>query len=136
LAQALVLLPLTALGLWLLGFRRCQAVLARWSPLGRVDRGDEAARLERGRAAARLVDAAARRGVYHATCLPRSLVLWWLLRRRGIDADLRIGVCKEGGEFQAHAWVEYGGVAFNEGAVVSERYASFERVITPVVART
>jgi hypothetical protein len=134
-AQALVLLPLTALALWLLGLRRWQAALARWAPPGTAAGGDEAARVEQGRAAARLVDAAARRGVYRATCLPRSLVLWCLLRRRGIDADLRIGVRKEDGQFQAHAWVEYRGVALNDGAVVSEHYAPFERAIAPVVAR-
>jgi hypothetical protein len=133
LAQALVLLPLTALALWLVGFRRWQAALARWAPLGTPPGGDE---VERGRAAARLVDAAARRGVYRATCLPRSLVLWCLLRRRGIDADLRIGVRKEAGEFQAHAWVEYRGAVLNDAAAVPEQYASFERAIVPDVARS
>jgi hypothetical protein len=135
LAQALFLLPLTALALWLLGLRRWQAALARWSPVGPPDCGDEADRVERGGAAARLVDAAARRGVYRATCLPRSLVLWWLLRRRGIDADLRIGVRKEAGQLQGHAWVEYRGAVLNDGAVVSGRYAPFERAIAPVGTR-
>ncbi len=135
LAAALVMLPLTALALRLLGLRRWQAALARFAAVRGGPAADDAVVIGRGRAAARLVDAAARRGAYRATCLPRSLVLWWLLRRRGIAADLRIGVRKLAGEFQAHAWVEYRGVALNDGDDVSERYARFDRTITPVVVR-
>jgi hypothetical protein len=135
LAQALALLPLTALALWAVGFRRWQALLDRLSPAGAAAEGDEAALVRQGRAAARLVDAAARRGAYRATCLPRSLVLWWLLRRRGIAADLRIGVRKEAAEFQAHAWVEYRGTVLNDGTDVSERFARFDRAIVPAIVR-
>ena len=42
-------------------------------------------------------------------CLVRSLVLSRLLARRGIPASLVIGV-KLDPEFEAHAWVESGGV--------------------------
>ncbi len=52
---------------------------------------------------------AASHGPYRATCLRQSLALWLLLRRRGIPAELRIGVRKEGGDLQAHAWVEHQG---------------------------
>ncbi len=136
LAQSLILLPLTAVALRVVGFRRWQALLARLAPVATPPEADEADRIGQGRAAARLVDAAARRGAYRATCLPRSLVLWWLLRRRGIDAELRIGVRKEAGQFQAHAWVEYRGAALNDGTDVAERFARFDRAITPAVART
>lgn len=40
-------------------------------------------------------------------CLMRSLVLISLLSRRGIAADLVIGVRTDRGEFRAHAWVEH-----------------------------
>jgi Transglutaminase-like superfamily len=43
-------------------------------------------------------------------CLMQSLVLTALLARRGIDTKLLIGV-NQGGEFEAHAWVEYCGRA-------------------------
>jgi hypothetical protein len=135
LAQALVLLPLTALALWVVGFRRWQSALARLTPRGTGPKGDEAVLIAEGRAAARLVDAAARHGPYRATCLRRSLVLWWLLRRRGTACDLRIGVRKEAGQLQAHAWVEYRGVVLNDWADVSGRYASFNRAIIAVVVR-
>jgi hypothetical protein len=132
LAQALAMLPLTALALWAVGFRRWQALLARLAPVGAAAVGDEAALVRQGRAAARLVEAAARRGPYRATCLPRSVTLWWLLRRRGIDSDLRIGVRKEAGKFEAHAWVELRGLVLNDDEEVRERFAAFDRVIVPV----
>jgi hypothetical protein len=80
---------------------------------------------------ARLVDAAARRGPYSATCLPRSLTLWWLLRRRGIDSYLRIGVRKAAGRIEAHAWVELRGLVLNDQGDVSQRFAPFDRPIAP-----
>jgi hypothetical protein len=132
LVQAQALLPLTALALRLVGFRRCQAVLARLAPAAAAPAGaDEVAVLGQARATARLVEAAARRGPYRATCLPRSLALWCLLRRRGIDGELRIGVRKEAGRVQAHAWVEWRGVVLNDGDAVRERFAAFDRAILP-----
>lgn len=47
-----------------------------------------------------------------ALCLEQSLTLWLLLRRRGIDADLRLGV--QPYPFGAHAWVEHRGEPVNE----------------------
>jgi hypothetical protein len=43
------------------------------------------------------------------TCLKRSLILFRLLRRRGIPAELRLGVRTVEGTFSAHAWIECGG---------------------------
>lgn len=43
-------------------------------------------------------------------CLMTSLTLLALMKRRGIEADLVIGVL-ESGEFEGHAWVEYQGHA-------------------------
>jgi hypothetical protein len=41
-----------------------------------------------------------------AECLEQALALYALLRRRGIAAQLRLGVRPH--RFAAHAWVEYG----------------------------
>jgi hypothetical protein len=49
-----------------------------------------------------------------ALCLEQSLALTWLLRRRGVPAELRIGVQPR--PFYAHAWVEVGGAPLNEPA--------------------
>ena len=47
-----------------------------------------------------------------ALCLEQSLVLFVLLRRRGVPVDLRIGV--QPFPFVAHAWVEWHGLPINE----------------------
>jgi len=39
------------------------------------------------------------------TCLKKSLILLRILARRGIRAELRLGVRKIHEEFSAHAWV-------------------------------
>lgn len=46
-------------------------------------------------------------------CLSESLTTWWLLRRRGVDAQLWLGVRKVDQHLAGHAWVE------NQGQVVS-----------------
>ena len=128
LVQALFLLPFTALALWVVGFRRWQALLTRLAPIGYVRASrDGAALIREGRQLARLVDVAARHGLYSATCLPRSLALWWLLRRRGIDSYVCIGVRKEVDRIEAHAWVELQGCALNDDTDVRVRFAAFDR---------
>jgi len=46
--------------------------------------------------------------------MAESLTLWWLLARRGIKAEFRIGVRTLTGVFESHAWVEYDGHVLNE----------------------
>lgn len=48
------------------------------------------------------------RGPFPDTCLRRALVLGWVLRAR--RPRLLVGVRREGGELQAHAWVVVDGV--------------------------
>lgn len=126
LARACALLVLTAAALRLLGFRRWQATLARWLPLGR---SRDASAPE----TARLVAGAARRLAGADSCLPEALVLWALLRRHGIDADLRLGVRKRDGRLEAHAWVERGGRALHDAGAAA--FAPFEQVIVPPGSR-
>jgi hypothetical protein len=133
LALALAMLPLTALGLWAMGLRRWLALFTRLGPRdGGPASRDEATMVGEGRAAAWLVEAAARHGPYRATCLPRSLTLWWLLRRRGIASDLHIGVRKNAGRFEAHAWVELRGRVLSDDHGVRERFTAFDCPIQPV----
>jgi hypothetical protein len=49
-----------------------------------------------------------------AVCLEQSLALYVLLRRRGVPAELRLGVTPS--PFHAHAWVEVDGAPVNEDA--------------------
>jgi hypothetical protein len=65
--------------------------------------------------------------LFHPTCLHRSLTLWWLLRRQGVASELRIGVRKEQGRFEAHAWVERAGVALNDRADIGQDFHRLRR---------
>jgi Transglutaminase-like superfamily len=136
LLQSLALLPLTSLALWLLGFQRLRATLTRLAPVGHASNRGDVELIRRARETARMVGTAARRGPYHATCLPRSLTLWWLLRSRRIDSDLCIGVRKDKGQFEAHAWVELRGLVLNDGSDVRERFMAFNRAILPAGGNT
>ena len=73
---------------------------------------------------ARRIELIADRLPRRARCLSRSIVLRAALRRRGIDAELRIGVRKET-QFEAHAWVEVDGIPAGEPEDVRVMYATF-----------
>jgi hypothetical protein len=107
--RALLLLPAVALALRLVGLRRCQGMLARFSPPRPAPADGPPAE-----DIARLVAIAARYAPGRANCLHRSLVLWWSLRRLGRPGELRIGVRKCDGRLEAHAWVEQGGQTFDD----------------------
>jgi hypothetical protein len=49
----------------------------------------------------------ASRWVPKATCLTKAVALHILLRRAGLQSRIRIGVAKDAGNFEAHAWVEH-----------------------------
>jgi hypothetical protein len=55
-----------------------------------------------------------------AVCLEQSLALYVLLRRRGVPAELRLGVTPS--PFYAHAWVEVDGAPVNEDAETIARF--------------
>jgi hypothetical protein len=59
------------------------------------------------------------------------MVLQALLRRQGIDSGLHLGVRKDSGPFEAHAWVEIDGVVVNDSEDVRIRYAAFANPISP-----
>jgi hypothetical protein len=70
--------------------------------------------------------------IFPASCLVESLTLWWLLRRRRIPADLRIGVRTLTGAFESHAWVELSGVVLNDIEQVGAIYSEVD--LTPLLA--
>jgi hypothetical protein len=132
LIQALLLLSVTAQVLRWVGVRRWQSVLARLARGECVAGGDgNAAMVQQAGRTARMVRVAAGHVPGGATCLYRSLTLWWLLRRQGLDCDLRIGVARGRGPFTAHAWVEYQGRVLGDSEDVHHRYAAFDRAIGP-----
>lgn len=109
---SLFLLPTLALAMNRVGFKRLRGWLeARTSPEFVTPTPETT---ERARQIAKMVNLAARLSPYKANCLKRSLALWWLLRRRHIDSELKIGVRKGKNGLEAHAWVEIGGVILND----------------------
>ena len=76
-------------------------------------------------ALAEAVNIAARHTPFHATCLTRSLLACWLLRRRGVFSELRIGVNLSSGTLKAHAWVEYAGQPVNDRADIADEFRPF-----------
>lgn len=61
-----------------------------------------------------------------ALCLEQSVAAMFLLRRRGVDARVRLGV--QHYPFAAHAWVEIDGVAVTETEEVVSRFVRLPEV--------
>ena len=84
-------------------------------PMRRVRAGLGLVRRVRGRDGlsarrlGQLVEAAGA-AVPGAHCLQTSLVGETMLRRRGLDATLHLGVRRRGSGLESHAWLEAGGV--------------------------
>jgi hypothetical protein len=128
LARAWVALPAVWFGLRLFPLRRL--LRARWRPTAPTPASDDAVA---ARASARLVAAASRFSPFPSSCLSRSIVLWRLLQRRGVPAEIRIGVRPGGNPLAAHAWVEVDGEPVNDTADVAERHAVFDEELTAKV---
>lgn len=124
LAQAVVLLPVAALGVKLAGLRRMQAWLA-------LPRRGGTSRPLQAAMVARMVSIAQRHGPYRARCLATAVTLQSLLGRIGIATELRLGVRKCPGGLEAHAWIEHDGVALMERGDARDRFEAFDKPISP-----
>lgn len=131
LLAAMAWLPLSGLVLRAFGLRRLQAWLRRCAAPsdGRLSR-DEINRV------AALVELAAARNPFPSTCLTRSLLLLWMLRRRGVASELRIGVRLSAGILNAHAWIEWRGMPINDRSNVGEQFAAFARFPPPAALQS
>lgn len=126
--RALVMLPLVGLSLKFRGFDATRSTLRKM--VSGVKQRTASDSLNKQMAlTARMVNAADRHGLVHPSCLVKSLTLWWLVGRQGIASELRVGVRKEGGNFEAHAWVEREGIAVNEPEERHHHYAAFDAAL-------
>jgi hypothetical protein len=129
---SLLMLPAIQIALRCRGFGWTAHVLA-----ARSDVTLRAADISEATAAAHAVSIVAGRPVVGARCLGRSLLLWFLLRRRGVDAILAVGALPAAqGDLDAHAWVEVDGRPVNDAADVRERYGNFGVELPRLQART
>ena len=110
--QAFLVFVVLDVGFRLFGFARVYRLVERWGRSTAAPAGppDPARVVDRTRRALRTATRYYwRRGL---DCLPRSLTLYLLLRRRGVPAALRIGVKRY--PFGAHAWVECRGEVLDD----------------------
>ena len=110
LVAAACLLPLARLGVMHCRYSRVRRVAAALCPLRHQGPPAEEA-LSAAQCLRHDVAVAAIRGRSGATCLPQALVTWALLRRRGIDSEICLGARVVDTKFEAHAWVEVGGLS-------------------------
>lgn len=119
----LILLPMISAMLRVFGFHRSHGWLQRASqPKLFIDA--DTTTLQLAERLARLADIAGQRGLVKATCLRQAMLLQWLLRRRQLDANLKIGTRLRDGEFDAHAWVELQGIALGQTEI---NHQAFDR---------
>jgi Transglutaminase-like superfamily len=117
---AAILLPFLAAALRVAGFARVR----RWLVPSTIHR--RAPSDVEPQTLAVLVNAASNHLPIAGSCLTRSLLLDWMLRRRGVDSALRLGVRLVEGRLQAHAWVEVGGRPVNDVPGVAAEFLPFE----------
>ena len=108
---------------WQLNQREKRLFLEAWVELLRVvvvlrttmrlrlfDRMNAPGRKEKGAISAskiaEIVEKASAHHIKRTTCLERAITLQRVLKRRGHDAPLRIGVSSASNNFEAHAWLE------------------------------
>lgn len=101
----MLVLPLISLTLRLAGYKRTRRLVERLSG-HRHPRAANQEDLEAAYGLAQLAAVAGRRGPVQATCLRQSLVVYGVLRRRGLQPELKFGVRREDDGIGAHAWVE------------------------------
>jgi len=117
------------MGLRIFGFRRwktllerCASAAQRRAPSADPERLPEAAHVTR------LLSSAARHFFLRTNCLEQAMTLYFLLRRRGIAAELHLGARKRSAGLEAHAWVAYRNLPLNEDHGEHRHFLPFESV--------
>jgi hypothetical protein len=133
--RSALLLPWVVIALRLFGLQRVQAALAQLSGTAPGRRRKAQPPIE-PRSAERLavLCRAAGRMIPGANCLACSLTTWTLLRNQGYPTELRIGVRRTNGEFQAHAWLEKCGQPLIAPAPCNEAFAAFDHSFEPLTS--
>lgn len=122
-----VFLIFTSILLRLFGFKKTHGLLYRPSGYGPGQNPEKGERMEEAVQIADTVRFINRAwSFYRAYCLSESLALWYLLRRKGIDAEFRLGVRTVLGPFESHAWVEYRGTVLNDLENINQIFHAFD----------
>ena len=75
-----------------------------------------------------LIDLATAVSHRNGRCLPRSLLLFWLLCARRESVELCLGVSKNMATLEGHAWVERGGIVLSDTLSFTNRYTRILRL--------
>ena len=130
LMEALMLPVAISWGFRLLGVSRTQAWLRRCASV-RVAGDPFRDNPRRGIVSALRAQRLVKRKVgIGGTCLVRSLTLWTMLLRRGVETHLRVGIRKTAGKFEAHAWMELDGEPVNESIEVVRTYDAYPKAVS------
>ena len=125
--QALVLLPIVHILLKTMGYAHLIRTIEKRIPISeKAEQFPTTEQLNNALAAARMVSIASSHGLYHATCLRRSLVLMVLLRWQGIESELHFGARLQDQGLEAHAWVEMGGAVINDRPDIRKEFTPLE----------
>lgn len=128
----LFLIPLTTLRLRIYGFKRLYLKIARRTFLFDASLSSVRTKVIAEEIADAVCTANRRHSFYQADCMVESLVLWRLLRRRGLSANFCLGVRTATGSFESHAWVECEGIVLNDIPSVNQIYDPLDLAsITP-----
>ena len=123
--KALVLIPVVAVALRIGRFGAVVTTLERTSRR-EMNMRRPIATPEEARALAEMVTLASDHGLVRGNCLHRSLVTWWLLRRRGAPAVVRLGAGRVLNQNMGfHAWVECDDQVVNDKPDIALFFAAF-----------
>jgi hypothetical protein len=128
--EAALGLTATWIALRTVGFRRWRRVLESLAIRKKTNAPATEVPIREIANVVRMEEAAARNLFFDTNCLEQSLVLWWLLQKRRVAADLLIGARKDANHFEAHAWVEFAGAALNSAGEGHLHFVPFEEQIT------
>ncbi len=124
--RAAALLPFVGMSLHKRGYKKTQAWLQKRLESRKASAINPGPPGELVHKTCRMVRAAEQYGFTRPTCLEESLVLWYILGQQNINSRIRVGVRRQAGKFEAHAWVEYEGEALNQPEELHRHYAPFE----------
>ncbi len=126
LCLAMFSLPLIALLLHAMGYKRTKSLLSRLMPAQNSRHAPVGDELHKVHDLARITHIAARHNVYKANCLKQALLLWFLLGRRSISSEIKIGMQKDSHcTFSAHAWVECNGEPLIDSKDTIDKFSAF-----------
>ena len=120
------LLVLVASLLRVLGYGRTKKLIHRFIPKRTTPGVPNEAEMVWATSIARLIRVATWHGPLRFNCLTQALVLWGILTRRGVSAEIRFGLHNEpGASLFAHAWVECRGINLMDNPETQQKISAF-----------